>query len=226
MTPLGELYIVATPIGNLEDVTVRALSILRTVDLLFSEDTRTSRKLLNHWQIKKPLLAWHEHSSPARLSRVITELKRGQKIAYLTEAGTPGLSDPGQRLVQAALANGIRVIPLPGPSALATLISVAGWPIKEFLFLGFLPKKGRHKIWEELKKNRYPIVLYESPFRLLKTLDEIKEQLDDPVLVLGREMTKLFEEFVRGRVEEIKEHFKSTPLKGEVTLLIYRGSQK
>ena len=223
----GKLYLVATPIGNLRDITLRAIAVLKEADLILSEDTRTTAKLLNHYAIKKPLQAFHEHSSNRVIENLIQRLRRGQIIALVSEAGTPGLSDPGGKLVERAAAEGISSFPLPGPSALTCAISAAGLPMNRFLFLGFLPIKGRQKLFSYLKTVPYPLVIYESPYRLSKTLEEIQIQLGNRPLVIGREMTKMFEEFIRGRVEEVRQIIaKKKTLKGEIVVIVGYESPK
>lgn len=220
----GILYIVATPIGNLEDITLRAIKILKEANIVACEDTRTTKKLLNHFGIQTPIISFHQHSRPGKIHHLINKLKSGQNIALVTEAGTPGISDPGNILVAEAVKNNIKVAPIPGPSALGALISAAGIDTQKFIFLSFPPhKKGREKFFKEIVKSKYPIVYYESPHRLIKNLELLISLNRNKKIIVGRELTKLFEEIVRGSAEEILEYFKKQPekIKGEFTIIIY-----
>jgi len=215
------LYIVGTPIGNLEDITYRAVRILEEVDFVLAEDTRQSGKLLKHYNIKNTLKSFHSHSSDTKTIAVVEELKNGADAALISDAGTPGISDPGFKLIQLALEAGIELIPIPGPSAVITALSVAGLPIDKFTFLGFLPvKKGRKTLLESLKDEKRTIVLYESVHRIIKTLNGLQEHLGDRQICVGREMTKLYEEYFRGNLSEAIEHFSLTKPKGEFTIVI------
>lgn len=218
----GTLYIVATPIGNLEDLTLRALRVLKEADAIASEDTRTTRKLLAHYQISKPLMAVFEYTSPEKLGRIVDSLNEGKRIAYVTEAGTPGISDPGARLVALAHAAGISVVPIPGASAVAAAASVAGFSTDRFCFAGFLPRKPskRRKAIEELGARSEPIILFESPHRIRETMADLAQILGDRRAVLARELTKLYEEIRAGTVLEIKTLIDSTEPRGEYTLVI------
>jgi 16S rRNA (cytidine1402-2'-O)-methyltransferase len=212
------LYIVATPIGNLEDITLRALRILKESDLIACEDTRQTRVLLDRYEIKKPLVSFHEHSKLQKIDYLISELKSGKNIALVTDAGTPGISDPGGVLIAEALRSNIKVEPVPGPSALTTLLSVSGIPADKFLFLSYLPKKkGRQTLLTSLKEIEYPIVFYESPYRIIKTLEELKNIIGDREVIIGRELTKKFEEITRGKIDECIAKLKP---KGEFTVII------
>ena len=190
------LYIVSTPIGNLSDLTFRVKEILEKVDFILAEDTRQSRKILARFGIGKRIMSFHEYSSPAKLERLAGELKKGRELAYLTDAGTPNLSDPGSRLCEKVLAEGLKVTPLPGPSALTALISVAPFSCAKFLFLGFFPKGGREKIIAEIEAQKHPVFFFESPYRIKKTLDFLRSRLSDTRVLVGRELTKKFEEIV------------------------------
>ncbi len=218
----GILYIVSTPIGNLEDITLRALRILKEVDLIAAEDTRRTGLLLQHFGIKTPLTSYFEGNEFKKREWILTKLKQGNHIALVSEAGTPGISDPGFRLIQLAIENEIPVLPVPGPSALITALSVAGLPTDSFLFKGFLPHKSkkRRDLLKGLEGVRETLIFYESPHRLLKTLNDIYEILGDRNMVLARELTKVFEEVIRGRVSELIEQVKARRLKGEITLVI------
>lgn len=220
---MSRLYVIASPIGNMEDITMRAARVLREdVDLVFCEDTRQTRKLLNHLGLGLPAYSLHSHSTEARINQAVNALLDGKKIAYLTDAGTPGISDPGARLVQEAAKSGIPVIPLPGPSALTALISACGFPDKEVIFAGFLSKKdGRRK--NELKRlGEFDglIVVYESPHRIIKLLAAIDEIFPGREIVIGREMTKIHEEFIRGSASEILKNEALITLKGEFSVVI------
>ena len=220
----GVLYIVATPIGNMEDITLRALRVLDEVDIIACEDTRQTRKLLTFNRIKNTLLvAIHEHNEKAKARALTQKLCNGQSIALVSDAGTPTVSDPGYALVVAAVAAGIKVIPIPGASALLTALSVSGLPTDEFVFVGFpAAKKGaRAKQLQELARERRTLVFYQSPRRLMAFIDELREFLGDRPAVLGREMTKLHEEFIRGRLSHLAERLEAKAVvKGECTLLV------
>jgi 16S rRNA (cytidine1402-2'-O)-methyltransferase len=224
----GVLYIVATPIGNLEDITVRALKILRDVDLIAAEDTRKSGKLLSHYRIKNRLVSYHEHNEKRRTPELVDQLLEGTSIALVSNAGTPCVSDPGYRLVAAAVANKIPVVPVPGPSAVMTAMSAAGLPTDSFVFIGFAPKKKgkRMKLLAELAFEPRALIFFESPRRILTFLEEVVSSIGDRPAVLAREMTKLHAEFIRGSVSEILETLEAKPeIKGECTLLV-GGCQK
>jgi 16S rRNA (cytidine1402-2'-O)-methyltransferase len=217
--------VVATPIGNLEDITLRALRVLREVSLVMTEDTRTTRKLLDRYEVRVPMLSFFEGNVRRRTSHVLAELEAGHDVALVTEAGTPGVSDPGAELARAAAEAGCPVVPIPGPSAVATLLSVAGMDADRFTFLGFLPKKAgeRRRLLESVAGHPWPLVLYESPYRVRATLEALLETLGDRELVAGREMTKLHEQVWRGTVNAALEHF--TNPRGEFTLAV-AGTEK
>ncbi len=219
----GTLYIVATPIGNLGDVTHRALETLREADLVAAEDTRVTRKLLSAYGISTPLTSYHAHSPPKKQADLVDRLKAGASIALVTDAGTPGISDPAVRLVRAALDAGLKVVPVPGPAALVAALSASGLPTDTFTFEGFLSTKTgrRRKRLEELAALGHTVVLYESPRRLKKLLQEIVECFGpDHPCVVAREVTKLHEEFVRGTAEEVAEALSGRDVKGEVTVMV------
>jgi 16S rRNA (cytidine1402-2'-O)-methyltransferase len=226
----GKLYVVATPIGNREDITLRALDILREVDLIAAEDTRKSGKLLSHYKIKNRLISYHEHNEKRRTPELISQLQDGTSIALISNAGTPSVSDPGYRIIEAAIANNITVTPIPGVSAATAAMSVAGLPTDSFVFIGFAPKKKgkRLKFLKELALEPRPLIFYESPKRILTFLEELISCLGDRPAVLAREMTKLHEEFIRGSMLQILSKVKSRPqVKGECTLLVAaRGEGK
>ena len=219
----GLLYIVATPIGNLEDITLRAIRILKEVDLIAAEDTRHTRKLLNAYKITTPLISLHEHNEREKSALIIAKIKGGMNVAYVSDAGTPCVSDPGYQLVKFAQAENIRIIPVPGPSALITALSVAGFPADNFSFCGFLPTREnkRRLFLESLKDEERTIIFYESPHRLLKTLKDMQEVWDDPIIVVARELTKKFEEIRKDKASRLIEHFTQHAPKGEIVLLRY-----
>jgi len=219
----GNLYVVATPIGNRDDITIRALNILGQVDLVAAEDTRHTGRLLAHHNIKGNLIAYHEHNEVERTPELIHRLKTGSSIALVSNAGTPSVSDPGYRLVKEAIANNLRVIPVPGVSAAMTALSTAGLPTDSFVFVGFPAKKKakRLKQLKELASENRTIIFYESPKRILTFLEEIIDVMGDRYGVLSREMTKLHEEFLRGFISEIHYILNARPaVKGECTLLV------
>lgn len=215
------LYIVATPIGNLADITLRALEVLRGVDLIACEDTRQTKKLLVRYQIKKPLTSYYEYNKLSKGDYLIKLLKEGKIIALVSDSGTPGISDPGFHIVKLALENNIKVSPIPGPCALTTALSVAGVPANRFIFEGFLPVKPgpRKKKLLELSKQQKTVVLYESPHRFLKLLDQIKEVFGEVELTVAREVTKKFEEIKKDKVSSFIEYYKSNKVRGEFVLI-------
>jgi 16S rRNA (cytidine1402-2'-O)-methyltransferase len=216
------LHVVATPIGNLEDLSARALRILREADAVVSEDTRTTVKLLTHHGIRKPLIAYFQHSPPRRLEELVERLKRGESLALVTESGTPGVSDPGARLVDAALEAGLRVVPVPGPSALAAAAGACGFDVDAFFFAGFLPRKPgkRRKHLATLARLDVTLFFYESPHRVEATLEDMLGVLGDRRMTLCRELTKIHEEVVRTTVGKALERFRKEEPRGEFTLAI------
>jgi len=222
------LYIVSTPIGNLEDITLRALRILKEVDLVAAEDTRHTSHLLKHYDIHTPLTSYFEGNELKKKEFILSKLKHGDRIALVSDAGTPGISDPGFRLIQLAIENQIPVVPIPGPSALISALSIAGLPTDAFLFKGFLPHKSkkRQDLLKQLKEVRETLIFYESPHRLAETLKDILETLGDRELVLTRELTKVYEEVLRGRVSQIRSQIGERKLKGEITLVIEGKTRK
>lgn len=224
LTP-GTLYLVATPIGNLEDLTLRALRVLGECDVVAAEDTRRTGRLLKHFQISKPLLSYFQFNEARRSEEIIERLRRGEKIALVTDAGSPGISDPGERVVRAAVAAGLRVEPVPGPSAIVAAVTASGLPTEEFHFLGFLPHKPgqRHRKLESLRTVAGTLVLYESPYRVERLLGELKEVFPERTVVLARELTKRFEEFLRGRPAELQILLQTRKPKGEYVVLIAPG---
>ncbi len=205
---MSTFYIVSTPIGNLKDISFRAIEVLKEVDLILCEDTRRTLKLLNHYEISKPLLSYFQHSKITKIDYIIEQLKAGKNLALVTDAGTPGISDPGGKLVEKvleSLGEKVKIVPLPGPNAAVAALSVSGFPADKFIFLGFPPqKKGRNKFFEEMAKARHTVVFYESTHRILKTLNQLKENLPQGrQTVVCRELTKQFESIYRGSAEEI-----------------------
>lgn len=218
----GTLYIVATPIGHLEDITLRAIRTLKDVDVIAAEDTRHTQTLLRHFSIDTPLTSYHEHNERAKTGQLVARLERGESIALVSDAGTPAISDPGYRLVVEATRLGIRVVPIPGPSALIAALSAGGLPTDGFNFRGFLParKRERRSKLQEFRDDRYSIVVYEAPHRLKESLDDIREIFGDRRMVLARELTKLHEELLRGRISEVIAEVSQREIRGEVTLII------
>ena len=220
MDNIGKLYLVATPIGNLEDITYRAVKVLKEVDVIAAEDTRHSLKLLNHLDISKPLISYHRHNEENKTDLLIKKMLEGESIAVITDAGTPAISDPGEEVVQKAIENNIEVIPIPGACALINALIASGMNTREFSFYGFLPlnKKLRKNKFEEIKKENKTIILYEAPHKINQTLIDILNELGNVNIVIARELTKIHEEFIRGKVDEIiKKH---NELKGEIIIII------
>ena len=224
----GALYVVATPIGNLEDITLRALRILKEVDLIAAEDTRHTGLLLKHFGIETPLTSYFQGNELKKKEYILSRLKEGHPVALVSDAGTPGISDPGFRLIQAAIQNQIPVVPIPGPSAVIAALSVSGLPTDAFLFKGFLPHKSkkRRDLLSELEGARETLIFYESPHRITETLQDVFDILGDREIVLTRELTKVYEEIRRGRVSEIRNQIGERKLKGEITLLISGKTRK
>ena len=221
------LYLVATPIGNLEDITLRALKILRdVVSLIACEDTRQTQKLLEHFEIRKPLISYHDHNEAARTSGLLERLSQGESIALVSDAGTPLVSDPGYRVVVAAIENGYPVVPIPGASAALAALTASGLPVDQFRFIGFLPVKSaqRRKLLEDLAGDLSTVIAYESPHRILPALEDVDAVLGSRRVVVARELTKIHEEFLRGTASSIKQSLESRPaIKGEFTMLIARA---
>ncbi len=216
------LFLVATPIGNLEDITLRAIRVLKEADLIACEDTRHTRKLLDHFGINKPTISYHEHNEQVRAEELTARMLNGASIALVTDAGTPGISDPAYRIVVAALAQNIPVIPIPGATALVAGLIASGLPTDAFLFVGFLPSKrqARREKLEEIRTHRETIVLYEAPHRITETLLEARSILGDRQASLARELTKLHEQFLRGTLSEISAQLQMQEPRGEMTLVI------
>jgi len=225
---MATLYIIATPIGNLKDITLRALETLKKVDFILCEDTRNTQCLLNYFEIKKPIISYHEHSKIKKIDYISELLKEGKNLALVSDAGTPGISDPGNKLIETLLQRfsspeALKIIPLPGASALIALASISGWPMNKFLFLGFPPtKRKKQKFLNEIVTSSYPVIFYESIYRILKTLQELqkillKEKIEYQIIV-GRELTKKFETIYRGKIEEIIPQLTKESLKGEMVV--------
>ena len=221
----GCLYLVATPIGNLEDITLRAVRILKEADVIACEDTRHTQKLLNHYGIKKDTVSYHEHNELTRSPELVIELEQGAKIALVSDAGTPGISDPGHRLVTLCLRHRIPVVPIPGPSALIAALAASGLPTEEFLFVGFLPARAgpRRKALDALKAESRTLIFYEAPHRVVETLADASEILGARPAVIAREVTKIHEEFLRGALSELLDSARKRAPRGEITLLIGPG---
>ncbi len=218
----GLLYIVATPIGNLEDITLRALRVLKEVDLIAAEDTRRTEVLLHHYDIRTPVTSYHEHNERSKAQTLIERLQRGQQLALVCDAGTPAISDPGYRLVVEAIGAGITVVPLPGASALTAVLSAGGLPTDRFIFEGFLPAKKteRRQRLEALKRERRTLVFYEAPHRLKETLDDLEQILGERQVAIGREISKLHEEFLRGTLGEVRSQIDQQNVRGEIALVV------
>lgn len=217
---IGKLYIVATPIGNLEDITLRALRVLKEVDLIAAEDTRQTLKLLNHYEINKPLISYHRHNEETKSEILIEKLRNGENIALVSDAGTPGICDPGEEVIKKAIEDNIEVISIPGACAMINALIVSGISTKEFEFLGFLPlnKKLRRQKLKEIENSSKTIIIYEAPHKMKTTLGDLKEILKDRKIVLARELTKIHEEFIRKSIDELLSEIDT--IKGEMILII------
>ena len=221
----GILYIVATPIGNLDDITLRAIKILQKVDIIAAEDTRHTLKLLNHLEISKPMISYHRHNEETKSDLLIEKLQEGQNIALVSDAGTPGICDPGEEVIKKCIEFGIKIVPIPGACAMINSLICSGIDTKEFIFLGFLSlnKKLRKNKLEEIEKNNKTIIIYEAPHKLETTLKDLKQILDENrKIVLAREITKIHEEFIRGNIDDLIEI--SPNIKGEIVLIIEGNS--
>lgn len=217
------LYIVATPIGNLNDLSFRALDTLKSVDFILCEDTRVTKKLLSHYKINKPTISYHQHSKLQKLEKIKELLKEGKELALTSDAGTPGISDPGGQLAEyiSQKLPDIKIIPIPGPSAVIAALSISGFPTDKFIFLGFPPhKKGRQKFWKELADYKYTVVFYESKYRILKSLKELREAAGDREAVVGRELTKMYETIYRGSLDDMIEEIEKTTPRGEYVIVL------
>ena len=216
----GKLYIVATPIGNLEDITYRAINVLQNVDIIAAEDTRHTLKLLNHYNITKHLISYHRHNEDIKSDELLNKLKNGNNIALVSDAGTPGICDPGAIIIKKCLEQNIQVIPIPGACAFVNGLICSGLNTDAFLFLGFLPlnKKNRKYRLEQIENSKQTVILYEAPHKLQTTLEDLQKILGDRKIVIARELTKIHEEFIRGNVDEVIE--KTKDIKGEIIILI------
>ncbi len=218
----GTLYIVSTPIGNLEDITLRALKVLKEVDLIAAEDTRHSSKLLNYYGISKPFISYWGEKEKVRAEEVMKRLHEGQSVALISDAGTPGISDPGSVLIEKAVSEGVGIVSVPGPSALVAALSISGLPIKEFIFVGFLPprKSARRKVLKELNVERRAIVFYEAPHRIIETLEDMVEIFGERNAALVKEITKLYEEVLRGDLQDILAMLHDKTVAGEYVIVV------
>ena len=216
------LYLVPTPIGNLKDITFRALEVLKAVDLILAEDTRTTSHLLNHYQVEKPLTPYHQHNEHKVLQHIVSQLQEGKTMALVTDAGTPGISDPAFLLVRECIRAGVKVESLPGPTAFVPALVNSGIPSNRFCFEGFLPlKKGRQSLLKQLADEERTMVFYESPVRLVKTLDELSTYFGaERLCSVSRELTKMFEENKRGTLKEVSDHFREKTVKGEIVIVV------
>lgn len=216
---MPKLYIVATPIGNLRDISIRALHVLEDVDLILCEDTRVTKKLLNYYNIKTPVESYHQHSKLKKINYIIDLLKQGKNLALVSDSGTPGISDPGNKLIKELKNDNIKIIPIPGASAITAVASISGFPMDRFIFLGFPPhKKGRNKFFKEITDSKYPVIIYESPHRIIKTLKELNN-VGEFDIVVGRELTKKFETIYRGETKEIIKKLEKQKPRGEYTIV-------
>ena len=227
------LYIVATPIGNLEDLTFRALKILKEVDLILAEDTRITKKLLDRYQIEKPILSYHQHSQLTKVNYILELLKKGRNLALVSDAGTPGISDPGNKLINEIVekVEMVEIVPIPGASAVTVAASISGFPMDKFLFFGFPPTKRKSKkFFEEVVKSKYPVIFYESPYRIIKTLNELRNTMNNEQrtmnnIVVCRELTKKFETIYRGKIEEVIKKIEKDKIKGEFVIIFNKINQ-
>ena len=224
---MGILYIVATPIGNLEDITLRAIRILKEVDFIISEDTRQTKKLLGHYKIEVPTISYHQYSREKKVDFILELLKSGKNLALVTDAGTPCISDPGGKLVDEVnkvneeIEGKIMIVPIPGPSAVVAAASVSGMPLNNFLFLGFPPhKKGRSKFFKKIEESYGAVIFYESRWRILRTLEQLSESVENRKIVVCRELTKKFESIYRGNIREVIDKLKADKIKGEFVVII------
>ncbi len=226
---MAEISIIATPIGNLKDISFRALEQLKRADFVLCEDTRVTRKLLQHYQIQTPTISYHQRSDERKIQQILEFLRQGKNLALVSDAGTPGISDPGNELINLAIKeiDNLDVIPIPGPSALSVIASVAGISMDKFLFLGFPPhKRKRKKFFEEVIESRHPVIIYESPYRILKTLKELRDIDTELNLVVGRELTKKFETIYRGKIDEVINKIQKDKIKGEFVIIAYENKKE
>ena len=227
MSDSGQLFVVGTPIGNLEDITHRAISTLKSIDIILAEDTRNSKKLLNAHKIETKMMSYHEHSSEKEIEKIIDLLLEGKNLALISDAGTPTISDPGYGLIRDCIKHDIVIVPIPGVSAITAALSVSGLPSDSFTFIGFLPqKKGRLKKIEQLNNIENTVILFESPYRLEKTLNQLLDNLGNRPVVVGRELTKLYEEVIRGNLSEVIKYFSKSKVKGEIVIMIGKDDDR
>tara|TARA_B100001173_G_scaffold92431_1_gene79946 strand:+ start:341 stop:1033 length:693 start_codon:yes stop_codon:yes gene_type:complete len=227
MSNTGQLFVVGTPIGNLEDITLRAISTLQSVDIILAEDTRNSKKLLDAHKIETKMISYHEHSNDKEIKKIIDLLLEGKDLALISDAGTPTISDPGYGLIRDCIKHDIVIVPIPGVSAITAAMSVSGLPSDSFTFVGFLPqKKGRLKKIELLKNIENTVILFESPYRLEKTLNQLLEHLGNRSVVVGRELTKLYEEVIRGNLTDVIKYFSKSKVKGEIVIMIGKDDDR
>ena len=227
MSDKGQLFVIGTPIGNLEDITLRAISTLKNVDIILAEDTRNSKKILDAHNIYTKMMSYHDHSSEKEIKKIVDLLLDGKQLALISDAGTPTISDPGYGLIRDCIRNEIGIVPIPGVSSITAAMSISGLPSDSFTFVGFLPqKKGRLKKIKDLQKLDNTIILFESPFRLEKTLNQLFEYLGDRTAVVGRELTKLYEEVIRGNLSDIIMHFSKSKVKGEIVIMIGKDDDR
>jgi len=221
------LYVVGTPIGNLKDITLRAIETLKSVDVIACEDTRVSQKLLNHYGINKPLISYHEHNKEERSRELIRMIERGKRVALISDAGMPGISDPGFYIIREMRRHGLQVTVIPGPTAFVAALVVSGLPTDRFVYEGFLPRREgrRRKRLEQLKNEPRTIVFYESPHRVVRLLNTLLEVLGDRHVFIARELTKKFEQFIYGKISEVIEHFDKQPPKGEFAVIVEGKAQ-
>ena len=224
MTFMSKFYVAATPIGNLKDISFRVLEVLKEADLILCEDTRTTKRLLERYKISKPCLSYHQHSRLNKINYILDQLNQGRNLILVSDAGTPGISDPGSRLIKQIvekLGGQVQIIPLPGPSALTTALSISGFSVDKFIFLGFPPsKKKRNKFFEEAARSEFPVILFESPHRFLKTLRELHKAAGDRYINVGRELTKIYEEVFRGDLSQAISKYEKEGVRGEFVIIL------
>ena len=221
---MSNLYIIATPIGNLEDITLRALRVIKEVDLILCEDTRHTKRLLDKYEINTPTMSYHQHSKLNKINKIVNLLECGKNLALVSDAGTPGISDPGNKLIEYLVENNIdvKIIPIPGPSAVISALCISGFPTDNFIFLGFVPhKKGRQTFFENLAKEKRTATFYESPHRIMKTLESLKKYIPEKEIAVCRELTKIYETIYRGKPDEVAKKIASDEIKGEFVVIIH-----
>lgn len=219
---LGKLYVVATPIGNFEDISLRALEVFKEVDCLLTEDTRSANRILMHFNLKIPVISYHQHSGLSKKEKILSLLVGGKNLALITDAGTPGISDPGNELIDYLLTKepSVKVVPVPGPSSLTCALSICGFNVSKFLFLGFLPKRKKIKIYKMIQELEVPIVYFDSPFRVIKNLQELKSFIGEKRVCVCRELTKIHETIYRGQINEVLDKLVQDKIRGEIVVVI------